>query len=116
MAFMTINGVVYPVLRDGMTQGPSIPIGRKRRTWDGQKKSGVTKKKRTWTVPLAPILDTAFATLETAVATGAFATLNGDMTGNVAVAVDVEIANVGYFRERPTDQMRRTPMLEVEEV
>lgn len=102
MPFLTIAAITVPVAE--ASEEEPVRIGSESMAYAGNTLSDVQDERRAWSVTTRLLVAADAATLRTAIANGAFVTVNGDLVENVAttctVAVKgtsfVKVASIGY--------------------
>jgi hypothetical protein len=115
MPFATIAGVTYDVQTQGATEKMPSPIGMRRRTWNGGMRSGEQTDKRGWTLPLAPILESAFQTMRTNTKLAQRVTCVGDFTNGASLTCIVDITSATYYKPNAAGPLYRVCTLDIVE-
>lgn len=85
MPFLQIDGITVPVSPSGATVLAPERIGSSARTFDGSLRTTVRFEKRGWKFRTPPRPISSWATLEAAIAFGAFVECSGDALGGTVV-------------------------------
>lgn len=117
--FLSIAGTTYQVLTEQEpTEEASEFLGSKERAWDGslhvQANGG---EPRSWTFPLAPISPTAYATLRSDVAGGAFVACDGVFDPACPIQCIVTINRAPFYKPKggTTASLYRMPIVTLTE-
>src|SRR5690348_391712 len=102
MPFLTIAGITVRVAE--ASEEEPIRIGSESMAYAGNTLSDIQDERRVWSVTTRLLVAADAAAIRTAIANGAFVTVNGDLVENVArtctVAIMgtsfVKVASVGY--------------------
>lgn len=115
MSFISIAGVVYQTISTGAVEQQPVPIGPRSETWNGGFRIGTQSQRRSWSVPLAPLIESDFGILYAAVAINAVVPCVGDFSAGVTINCLVEIASAEYFQPSIVDPMMRLCTLVITE-
>lgn len=91
MSFLTLAGVTVPTSVSGVQEGAIEQIGSESRAYAGNLRSTVRGQKRNWSVTTRPLTSTEESNIRSAIATGAFVTMSGDLIGGASLTVSATI-------------------------
>ena len=110
MPFLTIASINIPVANNEATKKAPERIGKSMRMFNGSLRTTVRYEKRGWSVTTKLLPESTAASIETAVANGAFVSCSGDMLGG-SVTCEVTVADSPYEQTGATVKRRLTLLL-----